>query len=75
MLVHNSKVVVLFKFDNKCVYNLKLYTTTINNNEYHVIGPMICLTMDAYPPTNQPNMTLPQLCFMFILFLLFIMKV
>ena len=29
---------------------------------------MMCLTMDAYPPTNQPTTTLPQLCFIFIFF-------
>jgi len=29
---------------------------------------MMCLTMDAYPPTNQPITTLPQLCFTFIFF-------
>ena len=56
-LVHNSKVVVLLKLDNKCVYHVKLYTTTINNNEYHVIRRMMCFTMDAYPPTNQPITT------------------
>ena len=37
LLVHYSKVVVLFKLDNKYVYNLQLYTTTINNNEYYIV--------------------------------------